>query len=187
MPGVFLVNNNYTIVLSKEAVKLSPQLSKLNNDQLLYIILAYDYTDGPYRLHPIEDRKRLAKRRIWKDKDFVPEDYKNMKEAIHEYKGLIYDYEREYRDVLVTKLQQLNNKFALEEDPRTMQYLMKSIELVESKLNEVETKIDIKEQDLKLKGNKTISLIEKFQRNKDKYLERMMMIMKEKNTLVNER
>lgn len=181
MPGVFTVNSSHTVILSNEAVKLCPELRQLNEQQVLYIILAYDYIDSPWRRQPLEDRKRLAKRKIWGDKKFVPEDYKKVAAGINEYKGLIYDPEREQRDVLLTKLNSLNNEFINETDTGALTQLMKSQDLIQDRIDAFDIKIDIKEEKVKLKAGKKLSYIEQFMRNRSKFEERMNEIMRQKN------
>lgn len=181
MPGVFTVNSSHTVILSIEALRLCPELSKLNEQQVLYIILAYDHTDSPWRRHPLEDRKRLAKRKIWGDKKFIPEDFKNVALAIEEYKGLIYDVEREQRDVLLAKLNSLNNDFISETDTSALTQIMKSQDLIQERIDAFDVKIDIKEEKIKLKAGKKLSYIEQFMRNREQYTEKMSQLMQERN------
>jgi len=181
MPGVFTINSGHTAILSNDAVKLCPSLTKLTKDQVLYIILAYDYIDSPWRRFPLEDRQRLAKRKIWNDKQFIPEDFKKIVAGIEEYKGLIYDVEREQRDVLLKKLDSLNNDFIKESDTERLTKIMKSQDLIQKRLDEIDIKIDIKEEKIKLKAGKQLSYIEQFQRNRAKFEERMNQIMEEKD------
>lgn len=180
MPGVFIVNNSNTAILSSDAVKLCPELRKLTEEQVLYIILAYDYIDSPWRRMPLEDRQRLAKRKIWGEKDFNPEDYKNVLAGIEEYKGLIYDEEREMRDTLLIKLRMLNGEFLAESDVNRLNQIIKSQDLVQKRIDDFDVKIDIKEETIKLKAGKQLSFIEQFMRNRVKYEERMNEIMAEK-------
>ncbi len=186
MPGVFTVNNSHTIILSNDAVKLCPDLRKLTQDQILYIILAYDYIDSPWRRFPLEDRKRLAKRKVWGEKKFIPEDYKDMLIGIEEYKGLVYDVEREQREVLLSKLSSLNTKFSTENDTATLSVIMKSQDIIQKRIDEYDLKIDIKEEKVKLKAGKRLSYIEQFQRNRAQYEERMNQLMLEKEQQSND-
>lgn len=179
MPGVFTVNSKHTIILSNETLQLCPELKKLTQEQVLYIILAYDYTESPWKRFPLETRKHLAKRKMWGEIDIIPEDFKNVIAGIHEYKGLIYDVEREQRDVLLGKLDSLNNAFNIETDNTRLSSLMKSQDLIQKRIDEVDTRIDIKDEKAKLKAGKKLSLIELFQRNKNEYEEKMNRIMKE--------
>ena len=180
MPGVFTVNSSHTIILSNEAIKLCPKLSKLTQDQVMYIILAYDYIDSPWRRKPLEDRKRLSKRKIWGERDFDPESYKKVLEGIEEYNGLIFDVERQQRDTLLSKLSSLNSKFINETDSGALTTIMRSQDLIQKRIDEIDIKIDIKEESIKLKAGKKLSYIEQFQRNIDQYTERMNQIMLEK-------
>lgn len=180
MPGIFIVNSSHTVIISNEAVRLCPELAKLTQEQVIYIIMAYDYIDSPWRRYPLEDRKRLAKRKVWGDKKFVPEDFKNVLAGINEYKGLIYDVDREQREILLAKLNSLNNQFISETDTGNLALLMKSQDLIQKRLDEVDIRLDIKEENIKLKAGKKLSLIEQFMRNRGQYEEKMNQLMAEK-------
>jgi hypothetical protein len=58
---------------------------------------------------------------------------------------------------------------------------MKSQDLIQKRLDEIDIKIDIKEEKIKLKAGKQLSYIEQFQRNRAKFEERMNQIMEEKD------
>ena len=75
--GIFRVNKELTAILDIEAVKLCPELAMLTDDQVMYIILAYDIIDSPYRLKQLDERKRVAKERIFGDKE-DPEKFQDV-------------------------------------------------------------------------------------------------------------
>jgi hypothetical protein len=178
MPGIFTVNNSHTVILSSEAVKLCTELSKLTEEQVLYIILAYDYLDSPWRRYPLEDRKRLSKRKIWGDQEFVPEEFANMQLAIDEYKGLIYDIDYEMRDALLSKLKTLDHNLIIETDTSKINLILRSQDILKARLDELDIKIDIKQEAIKLKSSKKLSYIEMFMRNREQYNIKMAEVMR---------
>lgn len=180
MPGIFTVNNNHTVILSSDAVKLCTELSKLTEEQVLYIILAYDYLESPWRRYPLEDRKRLAKRKIWGENEFIPEDFKNVSSAIDEYKGLIYDIDYEMRDSLLSKMKTLDNNLTIETDTTKINLILKSQDIIKARLDELDVKIDIKQEVIKLKSSKKLSYIETFMRNRKQYIIKMNEVMRAK-------
>lgn len=172
MPGVFNVDVNGGIILSDEAVKLCPKLKLLTKEQLLYIILAYDYSNGPYRRKPLQERQKLAKRRVWGNKEFDPESFKKIVEAGEEYTSLIYDHNKQMRDVLLEKLDTLNLELIRETQTHKITGLLKAQEAIELRIDSYDQKIDIREQAAILKGDKKLSFIEEMQRNRAEYLKR---------------
>lgn len=179
MPGVFTLSSDFNVILSKEAVDLCVHLSKLTNDQVLYIILAYDYVESPYRRKPLEERKEIARKRIWKDKEIVPEDIDRIAKAIEEYYGIIYDHNRAIRDTYLAKLSMLDGQIMMETDPSKLRNLISTQKIIEERLDETDIKIARDENVVKLRGNKNLSLIEQFQRNRKEYEQRMISVIEQ--------
>jgi hypothetical protein len=126
----------------------------------------------------LEDRKRFAKRKVWGEQDFIPESYKNINVSITEYKGLIYDSEREFRDTLLSKLRSLENQLVEELDSNKITVILRSQETIQKRIDELDLRIDVKEEKIKLKAGKKLSYIETFIRNRTKYEEKMAEVMK---------
>ena len=126
---------------------------------------------------PLERRKILAKNKIWGKKDFNPENYKNMIFAIDEYIGLIFDHNRHDRDMLLEKLNLLNNQLVTEIDTFKINNLLKAINSIENRIDEIDMKIDRDEQVIILKGNRKLSMIEEYMANRKAYEERMKNVI----------
>ena len=45
--SVFVVDHDFNAVLNPDAVRLTNHLSRISEKDLLYVILAYDYTESP--------------------------------------------------------------------------------------------------------------------------------------------
>jgi hypothetical protein len=170
--SVFKVNNNYTVVVNIEAAKLVPELSSLSEEELLYVILAIDNVDGPYRKLPPEERKLLAKRRIYKDQD-INLNTPRFELAANGYRGLIFDIRRETVDVFKTKIIKFQKELlVMDQDFRKVKELEGSISFLSQRVTEIEYALDVEEkEEFELKGKKALSQVEIWQRNQRKHKE----------------
>ena len=168
---VFMIDHNFSLIINPEAVKICPVLKKLTEEQILYIVLAYDYTFGPYRRKPLEERKAMAKERIWPNQpdDFIPEDFKLMKEAIAEYKSLIFDHNRESRDVLLQKKQLLEKELITESSAIRVKGIMDTINLIDDRLDNLVIKISTADKSMELKGGGELTWIELWQISRSEF------------------
>lgn len=167
MYGIFRVDSDFQLILSKDAARLCPELVDISEDELKYIILAYDYIESPFRKKPLEERKRIAKRRVWKNSRKNPENQKVVK-AIEAYKGLIYDSKREAVESYRQKVANLNREISISEKLDEIKQKVGLVEFFEKKIDEYENDIKAEEVnlELKLKGGAKLSYLEIWQRNK---------------------
>jgi hypothetical protein len=172
MSGIFRLNKDNTVVITPEAKELCVILSTLDPKTFLYIVLAYDTLDSPYRLMSVEDRKRIARHRIWGTSAAFPEDNPMVVDAIEEMKSICFDYNQDTKEVLLGKLQLLNNEL-ITSSTVSIKPLMDAIKLIEDKIEELDQKMDRDFEIMYLKGSKKLSLIEMFMRNRQKYTEKM--------------
>jgi len=170
--SVFKVNNNYTVVINIEAAKLVPELSSLSEDELLYIILAIDNVDGPFRKLPPEERALLAKRRVYKDV-IVDLDTPRMRLAADGYKGLIFDIRRETVDVYKTKvLRYQKDLLIMDQSFAKVREQEQAISFLMQRITDIEYGLDVEEkEEFELKGKKALSQVEIWQRNQRKFKE----------------
>jgi len=162
--AVFRVDKNFKTILNPEAAKLVPELSVLDNDWLLYVILVADYVDGPYRKKPLEDRRSLALKRVFKDKN-VNIDSKEILNAIDSYKSLVFDIRRETRDVYMQKVRLYQKELMSPSlEIKRMKELDNGIQFLEDRIEKIDTSLEADEiNDMKLKGDKQLSYIEIWQ------------------------
>lgn len=173
MPGIFKLNSEGTIVLTPEAKDLCKVLSKLDPKKFLYIVLVFDTMDSPYRSRPIEDRRRIAVNRIWGPDHKVNESEPLMADAIEEMQSIVYDINVESREMLLTKMQLLNNDL-ISADSSKIKTILDAIQMVEQRIEDLDTKIDREEEKIYLRGGKRLSFIELFIKNRQKYLNKMV-------------
>ena len=169
MPSVFILSDDYKTILNPEAAKLCIHLSQVSDKVLLYIILSEDYTYGPYRRKPKLERQELARRFVWGKKLPDMDKISHLQKACDEYDSLIFDTLKFKRDTYLVKLVQLGKSFEAEEDPNRMTQIMKAIDTVEQRLKDIDVEIDRSEERIELAGDRTLSLIEKFIRNRKEY------------------
>jgi hypothetical protein len=169
---VFRVDKDYNIIFNKEALKLVPELSSLTQKEALYVILVADYMDGPYRKKPLEERKRMAMRRIHGQKKV--EENEKIRLAIDAYRGLIFDIRRETIDVYTRKIQHMQSE-TLKDDisAAKIKELDNAIDYLQQRIERIQHDLDIEEKDesLNLEGGKKLSQLEKWQRNQRAYKE----------------
>jgi len=170
--SVFKIDKNFEVILNMDAVKLVPELKGLDQDELRYVILVIDYVDGPFRKKPLDERRLLAKKKVYGDSKANPET-PNVLIGMDAYKSLIFDIRRETVDIYKAKIkvmqketiQETTTFTRLKELDSTMSFLMERIKTIEHEL-------DIEEdEEIELKGKKKLSYLEIWQRNQKDYNE----------------
>ena len=169
--GIFKVNKEGNTILHPDAIKLCPKLALLSEPELIYIIMVYDYVDSPYRKKPIEERRKIAYTKIALEKklklDF--DKTKRVRDAIDEYQSLIYDKRKEMIDALLTRLYNIQDEIKSQTNDLTDSQLKSKIEicdLINKQIEKYQEQIDIDEELAELKGDKKLSFIELWKRNK---------------------
>ena len=161
---LFQYNKKDKVILHPEALALTKKLKKLSSDDLLYVILAYDYK-SKYRLYPGADRKRLAVQEVYGKNADIPETKAGMEEAIKEYMSLQFDFKRELCDKYITKIQILQDQLITENDPKKIANIDAAIKTLESRISEIQREIDKDEEAEELRGGGEMSYIERWQAN----------------------
>lgn len=172
MPGIFRLNRDNTVVITPEAKDLCPILSRLDADSFLYVVLVYDTLDSPYRNMPVEDRRRIARNRIWGRDSTDPEDSSTLVDAIEEMRSICYDPNQENKEVLMHKLSLLNNEL-LQSSTVSIKAVLDAIKSVEERIEEINERMEKDLDMINLKGGKTLSFVEMFIRNREKFTEKM--------------
>ena len=158
------------VELIPEAYKLCPGLSLLKEDTLKYIIYVYDNSKkNPLSRKPEHERKIQAKRWLWNNDTKNPESSSRVREAINEYKSLIYDEREEIINACKSKLAILNKEIAKPDviDSKQLSDLDKSISLLQKRVEQLEKEIDLEEEMVELKGNKELSWLERMKRSRE--------------------
>jgi len=164
--AVFKMNRDFEIILNPDAVKLVPELTGISNDQLRYVILVTDYVDGPYRKKPKDERRNMAKKLIWGDSRKMVET-ERIRNAMSGYKSLIFDIRRETIEIYHEKIKVLQKESLMPDLPfARLKEIDMQITFLQDRVVIISHDLDIEENEsIELKGKKSLSYIEVWQRN----------------------
>jgi len=170
MYGIFRVKDDDSVIVDKDALLLIPELSKVSEKELKYIILVYDTYDSPLRRMPYEMRKVMAKRRVWGDIKKDVDKSIDMIKAIDAYKSICYDPIRESLDAVRTKISMLNKSIV---DPtltlKDGKDTVTQLEFYEDKMYDLQNQSKKEETIAEIKGKKSLSTLEVWQRKQIEY------------------
>lgn len=164
--------------MDRGAVKLCPEFKNLSQDELMYIIYAYDY-HSKFHQFPERERKKKAAYEVFKDSDSKVEDKKVVQLAIQNYMGLQYDSRRETIRAYQNKIDQLNNLIMSEDNPTRIGDHMKAIDNLNKGISALQEEIDRDEDQMIMQGDGGLSKIEKMhqmQTNLKEYMDRRVKI-----------
>lgn len=173
MYGIFRITDDNQIVMDQDALKLVPELRKLKQEELIYISLVYDWFDSPLRKMPLETRKTMARRKIWKKIDESdPEENENIRKGIDMYKSICYDSVRSSADTIRTKIELLNRDLLADRELTLVKSksIIDQLSFFSARLDQLDQ--EIKTQDItynEIKGKLKLSKLELFQRRQQEY------------------
>lgn len=169
---LFSINKKGTKILHPDAYKLCPELKNLEEDELLAIILAYDYY-SPYRQLPLDERLRRAKAQVYKGKDTDLWERKKIKDAVDMYLSLQYDPRHESIRVYQDKIASIHEKIRETEDHGLLINLGKLNKEFRKQLLEIEQELLMEDEKdaVQLQGKGSLSLLERLLRNQERYNE----------------
>lgn len=161
------------IVLHPDVLKLSPELGLLDNKEVLFLVLAYDY-NSIFRQFP--ERQRVSKA-IWHVyQDNVPEllneekRSQRIKSAIEAYKSLQYNRNIELVELYNRKIDEQMQILSEDKSSTGTKNASENIDRFRKLIRAIETEIvEEKLIDGELKGNVKMSWIEKMQSNQKMY------------------
>ena len=173
MSYLFYIDQKNNKVLHPDVVKLSPELSLLSSEEVLFIILAYDY-NSIYRQFPEKQRVSKAIFHVWNDNmPNILDDNKRphrIKSAIEAYKGLQYNRNIELIEMYNRKIDELLRLLEAEQSTTGIKNNMDSIDKFRKAIRSIELEVvEEKLMDGELKGNIKLSFLEKLQGNDKMY------------------
>ncbi len=169
MSYLFYIDEKSNLLLRPDCYKLHPKLKKLDEKEMLFVILATDYF-SIYRQHPEQDRIRRAMFHVYDD--YLPDLLKkpHIISAIEAYKGLQYDPNIEQVRKFQAKIVSLEDRLSEEQAPTTIKNILGSISELKASIRAIENEIIEKVQDEgQIKGDKKLSFIEKLTNNPKLY------------------
>jgi len=173
MSYLFFADLKNNILLHPDVVKLSPELGLLSKDEVLFIVLAYDY-NSIYRQFPERQRITKAIWHVWQDNkpDILNEDKRpqRIKSAIQAYKALQYNRNIELVEMYNRKIDELLRLLEGEISTTGIKNNMESIDKFRKAIRAIELEVvEEKLMDGELKGNAQLSWLEKMQSNEKMY------------------
>lgn len=168
--AVFKVDSNFKAILNPEAVKLVPELSALTEEEVLYVILTEDYCDGPFRKKPYEERRSLAIKKVFGERNVNLETDK-IRLAADGYRSLVFDIRRETRDVYLKKISLYQKEaMSVSIEFKRLKELDQMIQYLEERVASIDKSLEGDDMsDIKLKGGRKLSYIEIWQQRQVEY------------------
>jgi hypothetical protein len=166
---LFYLNDSNQAILHPDAIHLCPELSVLEDKEVLIVVLAYDYK-SPFRQFTEPDRKRKALIHVYgnDDRDLFQRD--KIKQAVEAYNSLQYNPKIELVYTYQSKIDTLQDEFAKATDEKEISRIIKSINAIRESIRDLETEVyDEVAKEGKIVGGRDLSFLEKWQRNKDRY------------------
>ena len=162
---------NDGVVLRPDCYKLHPELSPIDEKELMLIILTYDY-HSPYRQFPEPERKRKAIFHVYGENMMEKYDEVTVRNAIEAYKSLQFIPEIQQVEVYQRKIAKLNQQ--LEEDDEgaitTTKRTLETIQLFEDAIRDLEKRaIDSIVTKGQIKGGQELSFIEDMMKSEKYY------------------
>lgn len=173
MSYLFFADVKNNKVLHPDVVKLSPELALLSSEEVLFIILAYDY-NSIYRQFPEKQRVSKAIWHVYNDNvpNLLNEEKRpqRIKSAIEAYKSLQYNRNVELVEMYNRKIDDLLKLLEAETSTTGIKNNMDSIDKFRKAIRSIESEIiEEKLMDGELKGNAQLSWLEKLQSNQKMY------------------
>lgn len=169
MSYLIQINERTNQLIHPDAVKLFPGFNVLTHDEILFIVLAYDYC-SPYSAFPEEDRLRRSSLHVWSDNRLELLDKQKIKNAIEAYKGLQYNPKIELIRAYQKKIDDLNTSLETTIDATQIEKILKSQKLLRASIRELEQEVLASYEDEgKLSGNAERSFLENMHKNKELY------------------
>ena len=173
MSYLFYIDSKNNKILHPDVIKLEPSLNLLDEKELLFIILSYDY-NSMFRQFP--ERQRISKA-IWhvygdNKPELLNEESRShrIKSAIEVYKSLQYNRNIELVEMYNKKIDSLIFKIEDEESDSALKRIRESIDGFRKDIRKLEEEIvEQKLMEGEIKGNVKLSWLEKLQQNQKLY------------------
>lgn len=163
------INEKSNTLLHPDAVKLFPGFNVLSNEEVLFIVLAYDYC-SPFAGFTEDERLRRASLHIWADNKLDLIGKQKIKNAIEAYKGLQYNPKIELSRSYQKKIDELNGAMAGVTSPDLIKKTIESINLLRKSIRELEQEVlSVYEEEGKMVGGGERSFLENMHKNRELY------------------
>lgn len=170
MSYLIQINEKSNTILHPDAVKLFPGFNVLSADEILFIVLAYDYC-SPYSGFIEDDRIRRASMHVWTDDTgSLILSKQKIKNAIEAYKGLQYNPKIELSKSYQKKIDDLTSAMDGITSPDLIKKTLESINLLRKSVRELEQEVlAVYEDEGKMVGGGERSFLENMHKNRELY------------------
>lgn len=169
MSYLIQINEKLKSVIHPDAVKLFPGFNVLSADEILFIVLVYDYC-SPYAAFTEDERLRRASLHVWSDNNVDLIQKQKIKNAIEAYKGLQYNPKIELSKAYQRKIDQLTAGLEDLTAPDQIKKTLDSINLLRASVRELEQEVlAVYEEEGKMVGGGERSFLENMHKNRELY------------------
>lgn len=169
MSYLFFIDEKSNLILRPECYKLSPILRQLDEKEMLFVCLGWDY-HSIYRQFPEEDRIRRAMFHVFDESrpDLLKDP--RITAAIEAYRSLQYSPDIEQVNRFQKKIDSLLEKLDQDDSPAQNKNTLSVISDLRKSIRDIENEViaSVKDEG-QIKGNKNLSFLEKLQRNTKVY------------------
>jgi len=169
MSYLFFIDSDNNAVLHPEVVKLSPELGVLSEEEILFIILVYDYY-SIYRQFNEDDRIRKAMIHVWNDNNPKILQSPKVIRAIEAYRSLQYNPKVEQVKRYQMKIDQMIDTIEAETSVTAIKNAREIISGLRKEILELENEVaDYARKHGKVKGGMQLSWLENLKENRALY------------------
>src|SRR3972149_2146322 len=169
MSYLIKINEKSNQVIHPDAVKLFPGFNVLSSDEILFIVLAYDYC-SPFSGFTEDERLRRASLHIWADNKLDLLNKQKIKNAIEAYKGLQYNPKIELSRSYQKKIDELSSAIEGVTAPDLIKKTVESINLLRKSIRELEQEVlSVYEEEGTMVGGGERSFLENLHKHKELY------------------
>jgi hypothetical protein len=176
MSYLFHIDSRSKTVLRPECVKLCPELAALDEQEVLFIILAFDHF-SPLRRYPEQDRVRRSMLQVWMDNKPKllaaiegGDHHHRINVAIRAYKSLQYDPKVELIDKYQETVDTIRTEITSELSDKDLKSKLENIKQLREHIRALDVEItEAIIEEGQIKGDQELSYLEKIQKNKQLY------------------
>lgn len=166
---LFKVDKNNKVLLHPECVKLCPEFNVLSQEEIVFIVLVYDY-NSPFSQLIEEERIRRAMFHIWNDNKLDLLGKQKIKNAISAYKGFQYNPKIEIVNTYQKKISMLLEELEGLSSGELIKKNMEATSRLRAGIRELEQEIiESYQEEGTLMAGAELSFLEKIQKNMEYY------------------
>lgn len=169
MSMLFYIDERQMVCLHPEVVKLCESFRTLNDKEICYIVLAFDY-NSKYRQFPEHERKRKAMWEAFGDNETDLIESHRILTAVNDYISLQYNPKIEVARSYQKKIDKFLMQLEHDESPSNVKKITDAISSLRENIAALEKEVDMSVQrEGVIKGKMQLSYLEKCMSNMKNY------------------